>query len=185
MKCEIIKINGTWRDIADAARTTVNMDRGTGEPSNSWKKHMLLSQHSPIRKMTVNWKWIDIPYWVSVHLVRHKVGIEHFVSTQRSDRTGVCRDELPQNAPVVHECIANLESIMFISRRRLCNCASPLTTRVWSMFIDELRKFDPVVASCCVPECVYRGFCPEQKSCGYCNTEMFDDWIGIYRNFKV
>ena len=117
MKCEIIKVNGTWRDIADAARTTVHMDRGTEEPSDSWKKHMLLSQLSPIRKMTINWKWTDIPYWVSVHLVRHKVGIEHFVSTQRSDRTGVCRDELPQNAPVVHECIANLESIMFISRR--------------------------------------------------------------------
>ena len=81
--------------------------------------------------------------------------------------------------------IINAEALAFISRRRLCSKASVETRDTWRMIIDELRKVDPVVASCCVPECVYRGFCPEQKSCGYCNTEMFDEWIETYRNFKV
>lgn len=174
MRCEIIKTIGTWRDVADAARTTIHMEPGTNEPSTRWKKNMLLAGHSPIRKLMVNWKWYDIPYWVSVHLVRHKFGIEHWVSTQRTDRTGVDRTKLTQDALVNHECLANAEEIMFISRRRLCMQASVETRSAWMMFLNELEKVEPVLASCSVPECVYRGFCPELKPCGMAKNNL--DW---------
>ena len=100
---KFLKVKGTWREVADAARTTIRQDEGTKEPSSRWKKRILLAEHSPIRKLTFNWKWLDLPYWVSVHFVRHKFGIEHFVSTQRTDRTGVVRDESRQDAttPVI------------------------------------------------------------------------------------
>lgn len=179
MRCEIIKTYGTWRDVADAARTTIGMDPGTKEPSDTWKKKMLLAQHSPIRLLQFRWRWTDLPYWVSVHLVRHKFGIEHWVRSQRTDRTGISRDELPQNAPVTHECLANAEAIMFISRRRLCSQAAPETRKAWRMFLDELKKVEPVLASCCVPECLYRGFCPEMKPCGLAKNNLdweFDKW---------
>lgn len=184
MTCSIIKKLGTWRDVADAARTTIHKEAGTGEPSDKWKKQILLAQHSPIRKLLVNWKWRDIPYWVSVHLVRHKYGIEHFVSTQRTDRTGEDRTAKRQDAPVDHECIANADEIMFISRRRLCNQASPETRGAWRAFLDELAKTEPVLESCCVPECVYRGFCPEFKSCGFVDTPKFKEMLEKYRSVK-
>ena len=83
MKIKFLKVKGTWREVADAARTTIRREEGEGEPSSKWKKRILLAEHSPVRKLCFNWKWVDLPYWVSVHFVRHKFGIEHFVSAKR------------------------------------------------------------------------------------------------------
>lgn len=86
-----------WQDVKNAAMNTIG--RNTGKyPDSVWKKKILLAEHSPIRLMHFSWRWKDLPYWVSVHIVRHKVGIEHFVSTQRSDRTGISRDDCPRGA---------------------------------------------------------------------------------------
>lgn len=157
---------GTWRDVANAARTTVGLDyKSDGEPSDQWKQKMLLAEHSPIRLLTFSWMWEDIPSWVSVHFVRHKIGIEHFVKSQRSDRTGIPRDELPQGALVNHACVANAQTIINISRKRCCCQASQQTRDAWTLLLMEIREVDPVLFSVCVPECVYRGFCPEMKPC--------------------
>ena len=179
---KFLKCEASWRDVADAARTTIRLDGGEGEPSPRWKKRILLAEHSPIRKILVSWKWTDLPSWVSVHFVRHKTGIEHFVSTQRTDRTGVDRNAQPQNAPVDHECFANAQAIMFISRRRLCSQASPETRSAWRLVVDALAKVQPELAACCVPECVYRGFCPEFKSCGFASTPAFARAVEEYRS---
>ena len=184
MEVRFLKVLGSWRDVADAARTTIRLDEGTKEPSSKWKKRILLAEHSPVRKLCFNWKWIDLPYWVSVHFVRHKFGIEHFVSTQRTDRTGVKRDASRQDAPVMHECFANAQAVMFISRRRLCRQASPETTAAWQKVVDEIAAKEPEVAECCVPECVYRGFCPEFRSCGYCWTAQWKKAVERYREVK-
>ena len=180
-KLKFLKVIGTWREVADAARTTIRKDEGTGEPSSKWKRQILLAQHSPIRKLMFHWKWENLPYWVSVHFVRHKFGIEHFVSSQRTDRTGEDRTVKPQDAPVIHECFANAEEVMFISRRRLCSQASPETRKAWQMVVDAIAKVEPEVAACCVPECVYRGFCPEFRSCGYEGTMGFGQKLVKYR----
>lgn len=181
-KIKFLKVIGSWRDVADAARTTIRREEGTKEPSSRWKKRILLAEHSPVRKLAFNWKWLDLPYWVSVHFVRHKFGIEHFVSTQRSDRTGENRAVKPQDAPVVHECLANAQAVMFISRRRLCGQASADTRGAWKLVVDEIARTEPELASCCVPECVYRGFCPEFKPCGYCGTEAWREAVAKYRS---
>jgi CRISPR/Cas system-associated exonuclease Cas4 (RecB family) len=178
---KFLKRKGTWREVADAARTTVHMDAGIKEPSDSWKKKMLLAEHSPIRQLIFKWKWIDLKFWISVHFVRHGTGISHWVRTQRSDRTGTNRDELPQGALVEHECEANAQAIIYISRKRLCVQAAPETREAWKEVIEEIRKVDPVLADCCVPCCIYRGFCPELKSCGWINTEKAQGDLKEYR----
>lgn len=182
MKVEFLNRVGSWRDVADAARTTIRKEKGQGEPSSKWKKTILLAEHSPIRKLLFNWKWLDLPSWVSVHFVRHKYGIEHFVSTQRSDRTGIDRSNQPQNAPVVHECFANAQAVMFMSRKRLCVQASPETRAAWKAVVNKISEIEPEIAECCVPECVYRGFCPEFKSCGFCGSDAWKQQIERYRN---
>ena len=184
VKVKLFPTKTTWRDVADAARTTIHKEAGEGEPSSKWKKTILLAEHSPIRKLMFNWKWYNLPYWVSVHFVRHKYGIEHFVSTQRSDRTGEDRTSKTQDAPVCHECFANAQAIMFISRRRLCNQASPETRNAWKLVVDELSKTQPELASCCVPECVYRGFCPEFKGCGFCGSDAWREAVNKYRDLN-
>ncbi|HRR35074.1 MAG TPA: thymidylate synthase ThyX [Kiritimatiellia bacterium] len=176
-----LKTRFAWRDVADAARTTIRMVEGDKDPSSAWKRRILLSEHSPIRQLTFKWKWVNLPYWVSVHFVRHKIGIEHFVSTQRTDRTGVDRTEMPQSAPVDHECFANAQAVIFISRKRLCRQASPETTAAWKLVLNEIKHLEPELFSVCVPECVYRGFCPEFKSCGYVNTDAYKEALAAYR----
>ena len=181
---KFLKVMGSWRDVADAARTTIRQEEGTGEPGSRWKKRILLAEHSPVRKLFFSWKWLDLPYWVSVHFVRHKYGIEHFVSTQRTDRTGEDRTGARQDSPVMHECMANAQEVMFVSRRRLCMQASPETRAAWQLVVDEIARVEPEVAECCVPECVYRGFCPEFRSCGYCGTDEFRRRLETYRSVR-
>ena len=181
MHLKILAIKGSWRDVADAARTTVNMDAGEGEPSSSYRRRLLLSEHSPIRKLVVNWKWFNLKYFVSVHFVRHKFGIEHWVRTQRTDRTGVNRDELPQGAEVEHEAEANAQAIINISRKRLCMKASSETRIAWATFLDSLSVKEPELAASCVPDCVYRGYCYEMDSCGYFRTLAYKLDVDRYR----
>jgi hypothetical protein len=77
-----------WQDIKNATMTTIGMSAGK-YPDTVWKLKLLRAEHSPIRKLRFSWRWRDLPYWVSVHFVRHKIGIEHFVKTQRTDREEV------------------------------------------------------------------------------------------------
>ena len=181
MKAKLISTSDNWQEIKNAVMTTVSKETGK-YPDSTWKRRLLISEHSPIRKLTLSWKWVDIPYWVSVHLVRHKIGIEHFVSTQRSDRTGISRDELPQGSFVNHECCANAQAIITISRKRLCNSASKETRAAWKLFLDSFKEKEPELYSVCVPECVYRGWCTEFFTCGYDKTEAFKEELDKYRN---
>ena len=171
----------TWCQVKRSARTTISKD-GSGEyPSDAWKKRILLAEHSPIRRIRFSWKWKDLKSWISVHFVRHRHGIEHWVTTQRTDRTGINRDEIPQSALVSHECEANAQALIFISRRRLCHQASPETRAAWQEVKSAVAERDPVLASVMVPECIYRGFCPEFKSCGYCDTDLYRQALKEYR----
>jgi thymidylate synthase ThyX len=180
MKAELIAKKGSWRQVADCANVTIHKEAGEGEPSSKWKKRMLLCEHSPIRELSFDIRWTDLRYWVSVHLVRHKIGIEHYVRSQRSDRTGVDRDTLPQDSPVEHRVCVNAQALIFISRKRLCSCASAETREAWAALLDTLRGTEPEIYSACVPDCVYRGRCYEFKSCGFDKTEEFQRRLEEY-----
>lgn len=166
MKVEVHYLGG-WIDAANAARKTMHLPPIDHAPGEEFMRHLLNAEHSPIRAVRYRVELIGIPYWVSVHLVRHKYGVEHFVSTQRTDRTGVDRDSLPQNAPVDHTMIINAQEMMFVSRRRLCRMAAKETRELWQEVVYQLRTIDPILADYCVPMCEYRGgFCHEFNGCG-------------------
>lgn len=180
MQIDQFKHEDSWQDIKDSAMNTINKTTGR-YPDAQWKRKLIMSEHSPIRRMKFYWRWKDLKSWVSVHMVRHKIGIEHWVSTQRSDRTGVSRDELPQGALVNHACEADAQALINISRKRLCSCASPETREAWELVREEVAKTEPELASCMVKECIYRGFCPEMFSCRYHKTEAFQKELEEYR----
>lgn len=181
MKVTGLKVKGTWREVADSARTTIGLEEGTKEPTSKWKLRILKSEHSPIRNLIFRWKWLDLPYFVSVHICRHKFGIEHYVKSQRSDRTGIKRDELPQGALVTHEVVANTQAVIEISRKRLCRQASPETQGAWRAVVKEIAKVQPEVAVCCVPSCIRHGHCYEFSPCGYSKTEAYKKALEEYR----
>lgn len=179
MNMEIEQI-GSWLDVKVATLNTVGKHVIKESVSSKLKYQLLYAEHSPIRVLQFRWIWKNLRYWVSVHLVRHKYGIEHFVKSQRVDRTGEIRDTKPQDAPVDHMCIANAQAIINVSRKRLCKLASPETRTAWEYMLEDLCDIEPELVSVCVPECIYRGFCPEANSCGYDATSGYKSKRNAY-----
>ena len=184
---EIVRLDQvtSWRRALNAARRTIGKAPLAKEPSKSWEAKILLAEHSPIRLVEFDWTWKDIMQWVTTHLVRHHEGCEKFVHSQRGDRRvlPVPRNELPQGTLNDMDMTANAQAIINISRKRLCSCASKETREAWKQVVDAIREVDPVLADKCVPECLYRGFCPEfMNSCGYSKTKKFEEDLQKYRN---
>lgn len=166
MKIEITKVT-SWQRVVDAARFTQGKESLGHGPSDKFKKQMIISEHSPLRLLEFDIRIYNIPYYSMGHLVRH-VHAQPFVSTSRPDIThsGISRHEMPQDAPVSLQLSLNAQEIINISKVRLCNKAEATTRKVWNEVINELRNIEPILADACVPQCVYRGFCPERKPCG-------------------
>lgn len=63
---------------------------------------------------------------------------------------------------------ANIQALINISERRLCNCADPLTIKYWKAVLEAVREYDEDIYWACVPQCIRMGACPEQFSpCGF------------------
>lgn len=182
MKVELKQIKGSWKDVVNRARTTVHKEELDKEPSDNFKRKILRAEHSPIRSLIFCFKISNIKSWVATHFVRHHVGVEKWVRTQRTDRTGVNRDELPQGAEVEMELEANAQALINMSRKRLCNQASPETREVMQEIKNKVSERDRFLARVMVKECVYRGFCPEMNSCNHDKTEEFKKELEDYRN---
>lgn len=136
-------------------------------PTDEWKRKLLRANHSPIRTLEFCFRLTDIPYWVSVHLVRH-VHATPFVSTQRNDRQKKYdRGEAPQNAPVTMCWFMNAEELITIAHKRLCTQASPETRAVVQKMCDLVLETNPEFEGLLVPNCAYRGgLCDEFNCCG-------------------
>lgn len=161
----IIKVKGDWNEVVDDCRSTVGKTPLGKEPSEQFKRSILIAEHSPIRDISIKWKWSNIPSWVATHWVRHKW--ECFVKTQRSDRTGIDRNKLPQDAPVDFTGEANAQHLIDTMRKRLCRQASTETRKYAEDLKLAIHEVEPEVADVLVPQCCYRGFCSEPVSCGW------------------
>lgn len=169
MKIEILRHpeNEDWERCKMLALNTVGKKYTGKEVTNEWKRQILKAQHSPIRTLMFTIK-LTIPYFASVHLVRHKIGIEHYVQSQRNDRQTMYDRELaPQNAMVSHIIEVNAEQLMFMSHRRLCGMADVTTRFIMMQICKEVEKVNPEFKGFLIPMCEYRHECPEFKSCGY------------------
>ena len=149
--------------MVDDCRATVGKRSLGKEPSKLFKQNILIAEHSPIRDISVKWRWQDMPHWVTVHWVRHKW--EKFVRTQRSDRTGIDRTKLPQDEPQTFVGEANSQHLIDTMRKRLCYMASPETREYAEDLKAVLHDTEPEIANVLVPNCVYRCGCPELGGC--------------------
>lgn len=196
-----------WIRVVNAARRTWGKKPLDKEPSDKFKKKILLAEHSPIRLLEYDFTIENIRQWVTVHLVRHHEGCEKFVHTQRQDINDEIekitksimnvlhdvnmlrddwkeRDYMFQGSENDMDMTCNAQAFINISRKRLCKgCASTETREAWELVIEFLKEVDPILASKCVPECLYRGFCPEtDRCCGFCNTKKFKERLKEYRS---
>jgi len=172
MKVEVLKYP-TEQDLLWCKQCTLNTVglKTTKQPTEEWLKKLVEAEHSPIRELWFGIR-MEIPYWVSVHFVRHHIGVNHYVSTQRNDRQSKYdRNIATQGEIVSHIMSVNAQELIFIAHKRLCNQASVETRQVMRMICNEVIKVAPYMKDVLVPLCVYRnGKCAELKPCGLCNN---------------
>lgn len=137
------------------------------EPTEEWVEKILLAEHSPIRELWFGFR-MEIPYWVSVHFVRHHIGVNHYVQSQRNDRQSKYdRTKAPQGEIVSHVMSVNAGELIQMAHKRLCMQASKETREVMQMMVDEVVKVSPYMKQVLVPLCEYRnGKCTEMFPCG-------------------
>jgi len=190
-------IEGMWKTARRMARQTVNK-ADLGKPvSDKFKRGLVVSEHSPLREIRFIIQLIEIPVWVGQQFSRHRIAtnrsdfvlteninptdIEHYVQTQRTDRTGNPRDS---NALVDYTFTANAQGLIDMSKKRLCQCASTETKSIWRRVVSKLAEIEPLLSFALVPSCIYRGFCPETMSnCDWINSEVGIEALEEYRDF--
>jgi len=129
-------------------------------------RKMLRAEHSPIRTILFKIELRKIPAFVSVHLTRHsQTGELHFVSSCREDRG--YEGEATRSTPVNHMMILNAQHLINISRYRLCTTSHQETAALWKGVCEACAEIIPELEEFLVPNCLYRGHCPEFRSCGY------------------
>ena len=163
MEVKVIKWDVNWLEIKNLCRKTISMKDSKVEPSKEWKRELLLAEHSPLRHSLITIDIIDLPYAMMGHLVRHHVGVTPYVTTSRSDRTGVDRNTRSQMDLVSMRLDLNIQSLINISRKRLCKQADKQTIEIWEQVLDAVKEYDEDIYWACVPEGI--------RSCGC--TEAF------------
>lgn len=160
-------IGDDWKRVKNHCRTTDNKDFTENDASETFKKKLLISEHSPIRLLEFDWSWNGIKYWVSQHWARHK--FEKFVSTQRDDRRhdGVHRDDSPQGTLVKLDCYANMQNLIDAWRKRLCFQCAKETRELAEDLKIRLHETHPIESDVLCPNCIYRCGCPEFYPCGF------------------
>lgn len=169
-KTDILKFDVDWLAIKDACMQTISK-QAKNTPPNEWRRKLLISQHSPIRRGVVSWKWASIPFYSMGHYVRHHSGCTPYVSTSRSDRTDVPRESRPQTQCVSMQMDANIQSLIDISQKRLCSQSDKVTREYMESLKDEIAKYDEDVAWALAPSGIYKCGCPEKfGNCQYCTN---------------
>ena len=162
MEIKVIKWDVDWLEIKNLCRKTISMTDSSIEPTREWKRKLLLAEHSPARHSLITIDIVDIPFAMMGHLVRHHVGVTPYVTTSRADRTEITdRSERSQMDLVSMRLDLNIQSLVNISRKRLCQQADQETIEIWNMVLEAVREYDEDVYWACVPEGIRTCGCPE------------------------
>ena len=203
MKVNVIQ-ETPWSRALNAARRTIGKPQLNKEPSDNWRKMVIMAEHSPIKLVEYLISFKDLRQWVGVHLLRHEHMLP-FIHSQRVDRREDIdsltervmsiieedvksdesfnkRDYLFQGEPNDQDFVVNAQTLINISRKRLCHCASKETREAWVAVKEAIKEFDPIMASFMVPNCIYRSRCPEMNTCGYYKTDKFKKELDEYWN---
>ena len=170
METKIIKYNVDWLEIKSACMQTISKQAKT-TPPNEWKRKLLISRHSPIRRGVISWKWDNIPFYVMGHFVRHHVGCTPYVATSREDRTNIPREERKQTDSVSMQMDANIQALIDMAEKRLCTQSDKVTREYMEALKDEITKYDETIGWALAPSGIYKCGCPEKFSnCTYCTS---------------
>nr|DAN12819.1 MAG TPA: Flavin-dependent thymidylate synthase [Caudoviricetes sp.] len=168
-KVEILKhpTEADWEWCKTCTLNTIGK-KSVNAPTAEWKRKLIASEHSPLRELWFGIR-MTVPYWVSVHFVRHHIGANHYVQSQRNDRQDKYdRTTASQGEIVSHIMSINAQELIFMAHKRLCHQASPETMGVMEEICCQVIELNPEFEDYLEPLCSYRnGKCTEFYPCGY------------------
>jgi thymidylate synthase ThyX len=109
---------------------------------------------------------MEVPTFVSVHFVRHKIGVEHYVVSKRDDISGEMAETVTRLTPVKHSMLVNAQALINMARMRLCTKAHEETQFAMMEIKRKIETVDKDLSKFMVANCEYRGRCTEINSCG-------------------
>lgn len=168
MKVEVLR-HPTERDWQRCKMLALNtIGRVNDEPgvTEAWKRKILRSEHSPIRTLMFTLR-MELPYWMAMHFRTHKVGVEHYISSQRNDRQDKYdREKAPQDEMVTHVMDINAAELMQMAQMRLCGATADGTREMMSLICEAVLVTNPEFEEFFKPKCLMRRGCNEFKPCG-------------------
>lgn len=172
VKCE--RLVGPEHMLAAMRTTTGKSMYDANFPRlETWHK-MLLSTHSSHRAVLYRVYIEDIPYFAHVYLIRHHLGIQPHVYSQRDDGGAELhskRDSYPQGALISMCADINADALLQIARKRLCykshRVIQEVLRKIKISLIANGDKYDQVLGNLMMRPCEwYPGYCSEPSSCG-------------------
>ena len=159
----------------------------THEEARDYYVKMFISEHSLIEWPKFRVTDMECRGDVASHFVRHSKGSPRpAVQSSRPDwNNGESRKALDKTFIGYTE-MWDAWSWIHMCRQRLCNRASEID-RAWLRVVLDVMKtsndpFFEALEMCCVPNCVYRGYCPELKSCG--KAPGYKNILNRYSEYK-
>ena len=193
MSTELTSVSADWKHVKNACRTTVGKSGSDIDASEDFKKKLIISEHSPIRRLRFSWKWSGLKSWIATHFSRHVW--ECYIQTQRTDRTNKDRDLIEQGALVVFDGEMNGQNAIDTARKRLCRCSSKETREKMMALKLKMLESDELIelSNAMVPNCVYRFGCSEPfEKCNffqffllYCNKNNAGDLTIIQNRYDA
>lgn len=156
-----------WCEVLRRCLVTVGK-KSSKIPDMNWRTKMLRCRHSPIRYLQFSFLLKDIPYWLHTELVRHHIGVQFYVRSQRDDRANndIPRAEKPQGALVDMIMDINAEALMTVFAKRSCGCATKEMQLLMLLLKDKVVQTNPEFTEFLIPPCEQIGKCNEFSPCG-------------------
>jgi hypothetical protein len=134
--------------------------------------------HSPLRTMLYRIYVKDVKSWVTVHYVRHHIGVQFYVKSQRTDREGSKgdRNKDPQDTLIDMMFDINANALLTMAQARLCTKAAPETQEVMKSirhdFLNHSCEYDNILGMAMRPPCKWYEKCFEPQPCGRFNEKQ-------------
>lgn len=178
-----VEVVGDWQRVADKAAFTARIRPfGITVP---WFRRMLIAEHSPLRAVMLDIV-VYVPYYVHVHLIRHHVWVQPYVTSQRPDNVRPVdydRRSAPQDEMVGLCLYLNPQSLLSIAKERMCERADPETRAVVigikAAFEESDDPFLRALGQAMQPKCRWAGgYCKDPfRPCGKMLL-LLDFWAG-------
>ena len=151
-----------------------------------WLK-WLIAEHTPIETVQLRIEFSEMDKSSIAQFVRHTdKQPRHFVQSSRPDLNGgKPRDP---NALIMYTAFYNPQALILMMRKRLCASAEKRTRQIAALLKWELMKSEnsllQAIGEVCVPNCVYRGGCPEPwMKCNFFESHTNFQFIEIISRY--